>query len=163
GQCEFGCRSQLLGTLGREPLSHLLVMERIRALVSVFYPVPEGIQVGRRAEVRKRLEPVIDESHFGRAHEPAILVDPHSRRNIDHAIEGADQMIFVYQGGVRRLSRSKRGTRDFYSAGIFGDADQLEVLTLLLLVECLPAWQVLPTPSPGCPGYQQHFFAAKVR
>ena len=41
-----------------------------------------------------------------------------------------------------------------------GNGHQLEVIAAMLLVETLPAWQLLATPSPRAPHEQEHLLAA---
>lgn len=72
-------------------------------------------------------------------------------------------MIRIDQRGERRLRGVVPLTGRRFAAGVLRGGDDLEVLRLQFVVECLPAWQVKSAPSPGGPGDEQYFLAAELR
>ena len=69
--------------------------------------------------------------------------------------------------GVTQLGYLGIGVRDVdewerFATGVLGDGDDLEISVPQLLVDGLPPGQVESAPSPGGPGDDQHFLAAKV-
>ena len=63
-------------------------------------------------------------------------------------------------GGLGRVVPLARGR---LTAGVLRDGDDLEVLALQLVVECLPPGQIKSAPSPTCPGNEQHLLSAELR
>ena len=64
------------------------------------------------------------------------------------------------EGGLRGVvPLAGRG----FAAGILRGGDDLEVLALQFVVECLPAWQIKSAPSPGCPRHEQHLLSPELR
>src|SRR5207244_3885204 len=49
-----------------------------------------------------------------------------------------------------------------FAPDVLCGGDDFEVLTLELVVDLLPTWQIQPAPSPGGPGGHQHFLPAEV-
>ena len=53
-------------------------------------------------------------------------------------------------------------TRRLFATCVLRRRDDLEILSLQLRVEFLPAWQIQTAASPGGPGDHQYLLAAKV-
>ena len=91
-----------------------------------------------------------------------MLIDPHRRRHIYHAVLLRNGLLLVDQRGVFRLRGDDPGPRVFGAAGVLRHGNDFEVFVLQFFVERLPAWQVETAASPGRPGDEQNFLATKV-
>jgi len=71
-------------------------------------------------------------------------------------------MLRIEKGHERRLRTVVPLTRSFLTARILRRRDDFEILTLQFFVNFLPAWQIEAAASPGGPGEDQRFLAAKI-
>ncbi len=71
-------------------------------------------------------------------------------------------MLRVDERRIGRLRRVVPLTGCGLSAGVLRRGDDLEILSLQLLINLLPAWQIESAASPGGPRHDQHFLAAKT-
>ena len=72
-------------------------------------------------------------------------------------------MLLVDQRCECGLGRDDPLSGIFHAAGILRHGDDFKIFVFELLIKCLPAWQVKAAPSPGGPGYEKNFLAAKIR
>src|SRR5215475_3682443 len=71
-------------------------------------------------------------------------------------------MLRVDERRVGYLGRVVPLTGCGFSARVLRRGDDLEILVLQLFVNLLPAWQIESAASPGGPGHDQDFLAAKT-
>src|SRR5262249_29460775 len=71
-------------------------------------------------------------------------------------------MVLVDQDGVRGIGVGNGLARVFHAASVLGDGDDFKILVFELLVDRLPSWQVQVAASPGGPGDEKDFLAAKI-
>src|SRR5579871_1118978 len=105
--------------------------------------------------------------HIGRlirTNDSSLLVDPYSRWNIHHVVELGNQMLLVDQDRVGGLGLCllNPDARVLHATSILRNRDNFKITILQLFVDCLPAWQIVATTSPGGPGNQQDLLSTKI-
>src|SRR5438105_6131241 len=70
------------------------------ALVALFRPVPDCVEIRSGIKTGEPLEAVISESNFIRADNPSLLIDPHAGGNVDHVVELGVQVLPVAEDGI---------------------------------------------------------------
>ena len=73
-----------------------------------------------------------------------------------------DDLLSVNQRGKLRFGRGDPRSGIFGATGVLRYRDDFKIFVLQFLIERLPTWQVETAASPGGPGYQQDFLAAKI-
>jgi hypothetical protein len=91
-----------------------------------------------------------------------LLIDPDSGWNVDELECGTDGVLDVDERGECRFRGIVPLSCGSFASGVLGCGDDFEVLALEFLINLLPAWQIKPAASPGSPGHDEHFLAAKI-
>src|SRR5207237_7298998 len=160
---KLSCRQSNVGIIHGQSFAEPLFAHYVDALIAFFHPVCQGVEVRGRIEAAKILEAVVDEGDLIRPNYFPVLVNPRSGRNVDHVVELGDEMLLVNQSGIRRMGRGNPRPCIFYPISILRHRNDLEILILEPLINCLPTWQVQPAPSPRSPSDEQDLLASKIR
>ena len=114
-----------------------------------------GCPEGRRAGIRP--------PRLGRAHDEALLVDPHHVGDVDHSEEGVHAMFGIEERRVLRASRLDKRSGRLRAAQLQRDGDDLGAPGVQLCTQRLPPGQVEATASIRSPGDEDDLLASQRR
>ena len=152
-----------VGVIHRKFFAEPLFAHRVDALITLFRPVGQGVEIRRGIEAAKILEAVVDEGDLVGSNYFPMLVDPHACRNVDHVVELGHEMLFVNQSGIGRMGGGDPRPRVLSAVRVLRHRRDLEIMVFEPLINCLPTWQVQPAPSPRSPSDEQDLLASKIR
>ena len=98
-------------------------------------------------------------TRLGRAHDHAVLVDPHDVRDVDHTEQCVHLVGWIKQRGMLRLRRLDEGTRRFWAAHLQRYGHDFETLGVKLIAQRLPHGQVESAASVWRPRHDHDLLA----
>src|ERR1041385_3886922 len=106
-QAEFGGGLKDIGVLRGQLFPQMVFAHHVGALVALFHPVFQRVEIRRGIHAGEVLEAVIDKRNFIGTDDAPLLVDPDAGGHVDHVVQLGDKVLLVDQQIGRASCRER--------------------------------------------------------